>query len=61
MAKARMTRAEAERTAGRIMKVAGAAAACMRKLRITGKKKLSQRQKTKLRACIIGEVGPPRK
>jgi uncharacterized protein YlxP (DUF503 family) len=60
MAKKKMTKAQAQRAAGRIMEVAAAGAHCLRKMRLVGKK-LTARQKERFKVCIRAEVGPKKK
>lgn len=48
----KVSKAQAER----IMQVAAAAAHCLRRLRLTGKR-LTGKRKAKLKACMVGLVG----
>jgi hypothetical protein len=60
MANKMMTKAEADRRAKRIMRVAAAAAHCLRKMGLVGKR-LTAKQKSKLKVCMMSEVGRRRK
>jgi hypothetical protein len=58
---AKKNKDRAGRKAERIMEVAAAGAYCLRKMRLVGKKKLTARQRDRLKACVRAEVGPKKR